>query len=79
MPRRPTVRRPTGPRLRDIRGGVAAEATVDQIATSVKAKAGAKDTPDLDMTTGAVVMKGLDLGLWARFVFDKAQPATRSR
>ncbi len=60
--------------MRDIRGGVAAEATVDQIATNVKAKAGAKDTPDIDMTTGAVVMKGLDLGLWARFAFDKAQP-----
>ncbi len=60
--------------LRDIRGGVAAEATVDQVSTSVKAKAGAKDTPDIEMTTGAVTMKGLDLGLWARFVFDKAQP-----
>ncbi len=60
--------------LRDIRGGIAAEATVEQIATSVKTKADAKDTPDIDMTTGAVVMKGLDLGLWARFVFDRAQP-----
>jgi hypothetical protein len=60
--------------LRDIRGGVAAEATIEQVSTSVKAKADAKDTPNIDMTTGAVTMKGIDLGLFARFVFDKAQP-----
>ena len=60
--------------LRDIRGGVAAEASIEQIATSAKAKADAKDAPGIEMTTGGVTMKGIDLGLWARFVFDKAQP-----
>ncbi len=60
--------------LRDIRAGVAAESTVDQISTSVKGKPDAKDAPDFDVTTSGVVMKGIDLGLFARFVFDKAQP-----
>ncbi len=60
--------------MRGLKDGIVAESTVEQIATSIKPVAGAKDTPDIEMTTGAVSMKGLDLGLWARFIFDKAQP-----
>ncbi len=60
--------------MRDIRNGVIAEATTPMMTAVAKASGKNKDFPGFDMTMAGMTMKGLDLPLMLRFLFDKAQP-----
>jgi hypothetical protein len=59
--------------LRDIRNGVITEAVTPSLATKAAAKAG-KTFPGFSMEMANMAMKGVDLPLLLRFVYDKAAP-----
>jgi len=60
--------------LRNVANGVVAETVIDQVEAKFRAKPGQKDVPGFELTMAKSVMKEMDLQLWARFAFDKAQP-----
>ncbi len=60
--------------MRDIRNGVIAEATTPMMTAVAKSSGKNKDFPGFEMTMAGMTMKGLDLPLMLRFMFDKAQP-----
>jgi len=60
--------------LRDIRNGFVAEAVTDSATNSAKPRQGAKDIPGVEMAMGNIITKGVDMPLWFRFAFDRAQP-----
>jgi hypothetical protein len=60
--------------LRDMRNGVVTEGVMPTVTSKATAKAAAKDFPGFEMTMEKTTMKGFDIPLWFRFVFDKAAP-----
>ncbi len=60
--------------LRDVRNGVVGEAVTPMVTSIAKASAPNKGFPGFEMTMAGMTMKGVDLPLMLRFMFDKAQP-----
>jgi hypothetical protein len=60
--------------MRDIRNGVIAETFTPLMTGTAKPKVPNKDFPVTDITMAGMTMKGLDLPLLFRFMYDKAQP-----
>lgn len=60
--------------MTDMRDGMVASATIGAMTGNAKPRDGAKVFPGFDVGLGATTLKGMDLGLSMRFLFDKAQP-----
>jgi hypothetical protein len=60
--------------MRDIRNGVIGESVTPVLSAKVSPKTGRKEIPEVDFSMADMVLKGMDLPLMLRFVFDKAQP-----
>jgi len=60
--------------LRNVSNGMVAEGFAPTMTSTAKRRAGNKDFPEFEVTGERLTLKGLDLALILRFLFNKAEP-----